>query len=207
MADEIVEVLELTLTKLNPEGAEATLTLADEKLVDETGDDSPLPEWLRGELAFDDIDIAYVDPAAGIDDDEDEEPEEKPLPPGLRVVVWIDMPAGEGDDAETFDRRGTIAIDTGHMDAEQAEGFAATFRKLAGREEPVVEEAPEAEAVEEAPTGAPEAEVAAADEPAADEPADEAPEDSAFAPAADSAFAAADDDDKPADSAFAAPEE
>ncbi len=194
MADETVEVLELTLTKLDPEGAEAKLTLADEKLVVDTADDSPVPEWLRGELAFDDIEIGYTDPAAELE--EDEEPDEKPLPPGLRIAVWIDMPAAEGD--ETFPRKATIAVDSAHFDAEQAEAFAATFTKLAGREEPEVEEEPEV--AEEAPTGAPEADDAPAEEPVAEEPvAEEAP--------ADSAFAAADDDDKPADSAFAAPEE
>ena len=184
------EVRELTLEKLGPEGGEAKLTLADDKLVVETADDSPMPEWLRGEMAFDDLDIAYVDPSA--EEDELEEGE-KPMPPGLRVACWIEMPAAEGD--ETLPRKATITVDGDHADMEQAQAFAATFAKLAGREEPEAEEAEEEAPAEEIPTGAPE-------EPAVQTPAEEAP--------AESAFAAPEEDDTPAftgSDAFAAPDD
>ena len=63
MTDEAPDVRELTLTKLGPDGAEAKLTLGDDKLTVVTAESSPLPDWMRGEIAFDELDIAYIGPA------------------------------------------------------------------------------------------------------------------------------------------------
>jgi len=196
--EEAPEVRELTLTKLGADGAEARLTLTDGKLLIETSEDSPLPEWLRGEIPFEELDIAHIDPAKGKaaeGEEGEEEEEETQVSPGFRVSRWIEI-TKEGT-GEVFDRRGTFMCDEGHVDLAAAEPFALTFLKLAGRplpteksEEPAAEEAP----VEETPTGAPEP---AEPEPVAAEVAEETP---AFA--GSDAFAAP-DEDEPEDKAFA----
>jgi len=194
VAEEAPEVRELSLTKLGADGAEAKLTLGDDTLTIETSEDSPLPEWLRGEIPFEELDIAYIDPAKG-KAAEGEEEEEAQVSPGFRVSRWIEV--RKDDTGDAFDRRGSFMCDEGHVDLAVAEPFALTFLKLAGRplpgekaEEPAAEEAP----VEQIPTGAPEpAEPAPA-------PADAAEETPAFA--GSDAFAAPDEDESD-DKAFA----
>ncbi|MGQ9732265.1 MAG: hypothetical protein ACUVX8_13465 [Candidatus Zipacnadales bacterium] len=190
MNDEMHEVRELTLTKLD--GHEAKLTLTDNALIVETSEDSPLPEWLRGEIPFDDLDIAYVDlakerawaraeakakaktgaeaqtqpsteratgaklegeasvngelaphetvlksssePETPVLDEEEgeyeEEDEEIPAP-GFRIARWIELKAKDSE--KTFPRRAAFVMDEGHVDLAQAEAFAVTFCRLAGR--------------------------------------------------------------------------
>jgi len=194
VTEETPEVRELTLTKLGPDGAEAKLTLADEKLTVETPEGSPLPAWLRGEIPFGELDIAYIDPAKGkkAETEEGEEEEATQVSPGFRLTRWIEITNDEG---EVFDRRGSFLCDEGHVDLAVAEPFALTFLKLAGRPLPTeeVEEPEAAEApVEEIPTGAAEA---AEPEPVAAEVVEEAP---AFV--GSDAFAAP--DDEPEEKAF-----
>ncbi len=199
LSDEKPEVRELRLTKLGSKTAEIKLTLTDSSLLVEATDDAPLPDWLQGEIPFDDLDAAYVDPSVEL---EGEGAEEEPLPPGFRIARWVEITDEETN--ESFPRLATMALDGEHVDLALAEGFAATFARLAGREKPEevpVEEAPAEEPVEALPTGAPEA--ATAEEPGKEEApafeaaADEAP---AFAPAESEpddspAFAAPDDED------------
>jgi hypothetical protein len=184
------DVRELTVTGLGPEGLEARLTLADETLVVEAAAEAPLPEWLRGELPFEGLDVVYVDPAkehkgeeGAEGEDKEEEEEEERLKPGFRVARLIEVKSEET--GESFPRTASLIVDEAHVDLQQAEAFAATFARLAGREKPEeapVEEAPTAEAgpsvaVEAAPP-APEPETPAFAGPS-DEEAGE-PEDKAF---------------------------
>ena len=203
MSEEAPEVRELTLTKLGSKAVEARLTLTDDRLTIETPEDSPLPAWLQGEIPFDELDVAYIDPAKerAEADEADEEESEPAVLPGFRLSRWIEIsnePTGE-----VFDRRGAFLCDEGHVDLAQAEAFAVTFCKLAGRPLPGAkqEEPPAAEApVEESAASAPEA---AGPVPA--EPQDEAP---AFA--GSDAFAAPEADETPAfagSDAFAAPDD
>jgi hypothetical protein len=199
VTDEAPEVRELALTKLGGKTVEAKLTLADDKLVIETPEDSPLPEWLRGEVPLDELDIAYIDPAKAPKQPETEEGEEDAeaqVLPGFRLARWIQLRNEET--GAVFDRRGTFVCDDGHVDLAQAEAFALTFLKLAGRPLPSEkdEAAAEEAAVEEIPTGAPEA---AEPEPVAAEVAEETP---AFAPSGAFAPADEDEDDEPKDKAF-----
>lgn len=196
MTDETPELRELTLTQLGPEGATAKLTLSDKSLIIETSDNSPLPEWLRGEIPLEELDIAYIDPqkelerarAAGEEDAEDlEEPQ---VSPGFRLARWIEIK--KEDTGEVFDRRGMFLCDEGHVDLGAAERFALTFRQLAGRplpgeeKEPVVsEEAPVEEPAPAPEAAAPVAEVAEetmafAGSDAFAPPDDEEPEEKAF---------------------------
>lgn len=218
LSDDMPDVRELKLTKLDPGGAEAVLTLTDNSLVVEAGDEGPLPDWLRGEIPFDDLDIVYVDPAKDQKDEGEGEEEaaagEEALPPGFRIVRWIEITNEETD--ETFPRQATMVLDGEHVDLKLAEGFATTFARLAGREKPEevpAEEAAVEEPVEALPIGAPEpveAEAAVEETPAFAAAEDDSP---AFAPSEAEAkeddtpaFAAPDDkaDDTPA---FAAPDD
>jgi hypothetical protein len=194
--EEAPEVRELTLTKLGADGADAKLTLGDDKLTIEASEDSPLPEWLRGEIPFEELDIAYIDPARGKRAEEgEEETEETQVSPGFRLSRWIEITkAGTG---KAYDRRGSFLCDEGHVDLAVAEPFALTFLRLAGRPLPTEEPAAEAAPAEEIPTGAPEPPVGQATPPVAAEVADETP---AFA--GSDAFAAP-DEDEPEDKAFA----
>ena len=204
MTEETPEVRELTLTGLGAEGHEARLTLTDVALLIETQEGSPLPEWLRGEIPFVQLDIAYVDPAKLPQPEAGETEEEADqVRPGFRLSRWIEMPGRKA--GEIFDRRGAFLCDDGHVDLGQAEAFALAFCRLAGRplpgEKAEAEAAPEAVA-EEAPSAEPEA---AAPEVAPAEVAEEAP---AFA--GSDAFAAPDSEDAPAfagSDAFAAPDD
>lgn len=215
MSEESPEVRELKLTKLGSKNAEIKLTLTATSLVVEASADAPMPEWLQGEIPFEDFDVAYVDPTR---DPEGDEAGEDALPPGFRVARWVEITNEETK--ETFPRLATMAVDREHVDLKAAEAFAATFARLAGREkpeeapveEPVVEEAAAEEPVEALPTGAPEPTAArepeAGEAPAFAPPSDEAPAFAAAEPEPDAspAFAAPDEgeDDTPA---FAAPDE
>jgi hypothetical protein len=193
VSDETPDVRELTLTKLGVGGAEATLTLSEDKLTVETPDDSPLPAWMRGEIAFAELDIAYINPdqqraQAEVDEEDEEEAEEESqVSPGFRISRWIEIT--EEGTGRTFDRRAHFMCDEGHVDLAVAEPFALTFLRLAGR--PLPEEKAEAPVAEVA-----EAEAPGAEPSPAPEPVDETP---AFA--GSDAFAAP-DDDEPRDKAF-----
>ncbi len=208
MTEEAPEVRELTLTKLGPDGAEAKLTLGDDTLTVETPETSPLPEWLRGEIAFGELDIAYIDPDKGreraeaTDEDEEDEGTESKVSPGFRVSRWVEIT----DEAtgRTFDRRAHFLCDEGHVDLTVAEPFALTFLKLAGRPLPGETAAAAAEsAAEQLPTGAPEVAepVAAAAGGQATPPAEAAEKDETPAFADGDAFVAP-DDDEPQEEAF-----
>lgn len=197
MTEEIPELRELTLTELGPEGATAKLILSDSALIVETSDNSPLPEWLRGEIPFEELEIAYIDPAkelerartAGEEDVEDlEEPQ---VSPGFRLARWIEITKEET--GEVFDRRGMFLCDEGHVDLAAAERFALTFCKLAGRPLPGEEREPAIS--KEAPAEEP----AVAPQPVATAP-EAAEEASAFV--GSDAFAPP-ENDEPEDKAFA----
>ncbi len=173
LSDVTPDVRELTLTGLGPEGLEAKLTLADDKVAIEAAEEAPLPQWLRGELAFEGLDMVYVDPAKKREGEEEKEEggdEEDRMKPGFRVTRVIEIKHEET--GESFPRTGALILDGAHVDLAQAEAFAATFARLAGREKP--EEA-KAEA-DEAPAAEAEAPVAAEVAPTtAEEPAFAAP--------------------------------
>ena len=135
---------ELTLTGLGPEGHQAKLMLMDGKLMIEAPEEAPLPSWLWGEIPFEGLDIVYVDPAkkrADEGEQEEEEEEEERMKPGLRITRVIEI--ANAETGETFPRTAALILDGAHVDLEQAEPFAATFARLAGREKPE-EAAPEA---------------------------------------------------------------
>jgi len=183
LSEERADVRELTLTGLGPEGHEAKLTLTDDKLSVEAAEEAPLPSWLRGEIPFDGLDIVYVDPAkkrAEEGEEEEDEDEEARMKPGFRITRVTEITNAET--GETFPRTGALILDGAHVDLEQAEPFAATFARLAGREKPeaaapealpAAEEAealPAAEAAEALPTAEPEAPAFAAPEAEPEEP-------------------------------------
>jgi hypothetical protein len=152
LSEERVDVRELTLTGLGPEGHEAKLTLTDGHLIVEAVEEAPLPSWLRGEIPFDGLDIVYVDPAKQRGEEEDEE---ERLKPGFRITRVIEITNEEAN--ESFPRTAALILDGVHLDLAQAEPFAATFARLAGREKPEEEKADEAAAEEAAPAEAVEA--------------------------------------------------
>ncbi len=147
LSDEKPEVRELKLTKLGSKTAEIKLTLTDSSLLVEATEDAPAPEWLQGEIPFDDLDIAHVDPTAELEGEDDDE---EPLPPGFRIARWVEVT--DEETKESFPRLATIALDGEHVDLKASKAFAATFARLAGREKP--EEAPAEEAPAEAPVEA-----------------------------------------------------